>query len=75
MCELTDVDRPERQSAKGILSAYANPALAAQEKGAWEKAVAYQAMLEMKAKSKYLPHIDEKQIKEEAIMAKYGRFD
>ena len=39
------------------------------------KKAAYQAMLDMKARSKYPSHIDEKKIKEEAIAEKYGCFD
>ena len=39
------------------------------------KKAAYQAMLDMKACSKYPSHIDEKKIKEEAIIKKYGRFN
>ena len=33
-----------------------------------QKKTAYQAMLKMKAKSKYPVHIDEKNLKEEAIL-------
>ena len=38
--DFIDLEQEEKRSAKGILSAYANPALEAQEEGAWERAAA-----------------------------------
>ena len=38
--DFIDLDSKDETSAKGILSAYANPMLEAQEEGAWERAAA-----------------------------------